>query len=148
MIKMELHQKNHKCAVKGPLISCAIFVFNGEKNIARIINNISNQTYQNIEICISDNNSNDNTKSIIKQFVKRKHNIRAVFQTNNKGPWLNAVEAVRLTKGDYVFLASVDDIYERTFVEDLLYRLEQNQKSVVAMCDTALVNEKQKISKK
>ena len=145
---MQLSQKYHKCTVKSPLVSCAIFVFNGEKNIARIINDILNQTHQNLEICISDNNSNDNTRSIIKQLMKKNSKIRAVFQTENKGPWLNAVEAVRLSKGDYIFLASVDDVYENTFVEELLSRLEKNKKSVVAMCDTALINEKQQINKK
>ncbi|MDB2528252.1 glycosyltransferase family 2 protein [Alphaproteobacteria bacterium] len=148
IIMMRLNQKYNKCTVKNPLVSCAIFVFNGEKNIARIINDISNQTYQNLEICISDNNSDDNTRSIIKQLSKKNSMIRVVFQTENKGPWLNAVEAIRLTKGDYVFLASVDDKYDNTFVEELLSRLKKNQKSVVAMCATALINEEHQINKK
>ena len=45
---------------KEKLVSVAIPVFNGEKYIAESIESILKQDYQELEILISDNFSNDN----------------------------------------------------------------------------------------
>jgi len=48
------------------LISVCIPTYNSEKYIEECINSVLSQTYQNIEIIVSDNNSQDNTLKVIK----------------------------------------------------------------------------------
>ena len=48
------------------LISVCIPTYNSEKHIEDCINSVLTQTYNNIEIIISDNNSEDETVKIIK----------------------------------------------------------------------------------
>ena len=50
--------------------------YNGEQFIAEQLNSILNQTYPNIEIIITDDNSADNTVGIIKEFQKINFPIR------------------------------------------------------------------------
>lgn len=52
---------------KQPKVSIVIPTFNSEKTIKKTLETIINQTYQNIEIIISDNGSTDNTINIIKK---------------------------------------------------------------------------------
>ena len=60
-----------------PLVSICVPVKNGENiknsqqiNIEKVLNNLVNQTYENIEIIVSDNCSDDRTFEIIKNFEK------------------------------------------------------------------------------
>ena len=53
--------------LKSPLVSICIPVFNGELYIERALISCISQSYNNIEIIIIDNNSNDLTCSLIKR---------------------------------------------------------------------------------
>ena len=52
-----------------PKISIIILSYNQAEYIQKAINSALTQTYQNLEIIISDNGSTDNTKQIIKSFL-------------------------------------------------------------------------------
>ena len=64
-----------------PLISIGIPCFNGEKTIEKTISNLLEQSYRKIEIIISDDNSQDNTKNILKKFNDER--IRIFYQNKN-----------------------------------------------------------------
>ena len=49
-----------------PLVSVIISVFNDQERIAKAINSIINQTYENIEILVIDDGSTDDTLNRIK----------------------------------------------------------------------------------
>ena len=51
-----------------PLVSVVIPAFNVEKYINESIDSVLKQKYSNLEIIILDDNSKDNTLSIIKSF--------------------------------------------------------------------------------
>ena len=54
----------------NPLVSIGVPVFNSIDNIERVLGCIENQTYQNLEIVISDNASSDGTSEICQKFSK------------------------------------------------------------------------------
>ena len=56
----------------NPLISIIINCHNASNYISKSINSVIKQTYQNWELIIYDNNSNDKTFTIIKKFLKNK----------------------------------------------------------------------------
>jgi teichuronic acid biosynthesis glycosyltransferase TuaG len=51
------------------IVSIGLPVFNSEKTIADAIKTIINQSFENWELIISDNNSNDSTIKIIEKFT-------------------------------------------------------------------------------
>ena len=64
-----------------PLVSIGIPCFNGEKTIEKTISFLLEQSYRKIEIIISDDNSQDNTKNILKKFNDER--IRIFYQNKN-----------------------------------------------------------------
>ena len=103
-----------------PLVSIAIPSYNGEKYIAETIQSALNQTYPNIEVVISDDNSKDRTVEIIKEFMAKHDNVRLEIQAGNSGPVKNANAAIRMGKGEFFIILDHDDLLPPHHVERIL----------------------------
>ena len=57
-----------KVSEKKPKISIGLPVYNGAKTIEKSINSLLSQTFQDFELIISDNASDDETSKICKEF--------------------------------------------------------------------------------
>lgn len=75
-----------------------------------------------VEICISDNGSTDDTPTVISRVVDENPNLRFVLERfqENQGFSVNMDAAVRLSSGEFVFLLGDDDIFAPRGVVDLL----------------------------
>ena len=49
-------------------VDVLLATYNGEKYLKEQIDSILNQTYQNINLIISDDNSNDSTRKILEEY--------------------------------------------------------------------------------
>ena len=56
----------------NPIISIIVPSYNHGKFLEKCLESIINQTFLNYEVIIQDNNSSDNTKSILKKYQKFK----------------------------------------------------------------------------
>lgn len=97
-----------------PRVSLCLFSYNQEKYIADAIKGILNQTYENLEIVISDDASTDNTFAIIQKILaeyKGPHQIILNRNKKNVGlvPHLNKL-LFELATSDYFLIAAGDDI--------------------------------------
>lgn len=93
------------------LLSVAIPTYNGEKTIEACISSFINQTTPETEIIVSDNCSSDGTESVISTLQKKYPNkIRYHRNAENIGMDRNFDNAVRISKGAYVWILSDDDI--------------------------------------
>ena len=92
------------------MISVCLPTFNGEKFIKEQIESILPQLELEDEVIISDDSSTDNTIKIIKSFSDK----RIILLENNifKNPIYNLENALNLSKGEFIFLADQDDIWE------------------------------------
>ena len=94
------------------LISIMVLTYNSEKTIIETLESISNQTYKNIEIVVSDDGSNDNTVFIVEQwfknhvFLKRK----ILTSTKNQGTSANFNKALKAATGKLIKDIAGDDI--------------------------------------
>ena len=66
--------------MSDPLVTVGIPVYNGEKSILAALKSISDQTYKNIEIIVSDNCSTDRTASIVNSYAKENPNVKLIKQ--------------------------------------------------------------------
>ncbi|WP_302660099.1 glycosyltransferase family 2 protein [uncultured Clostridium sp.] len=117
------------------MISVALATYNGEKYIKEQLISILNQTIKVDEIIICDDCSNDKTISIVKQILKMNSlniDIKIVENKSNMGYIANFNQAIELTKGEYIFLADQDDIWEIDKVEKSIKFLTDNNYD--AMC--------------
>lgn len=90
------------------MISVCIATFNGEKYIKEQLESLLFQLDKNDEIIISDDNSSDNTISIINEF---KDDRIKIFKGPEKGLISNFENALTKSSGDYIFLCDQDDIW-------------------------------------
>ena len=72
----------------NPLVTVILFTFNQESYIAEAVESVLNQTYQTLEIIISDDCSSDATFDLIKELAEKisgPHSLRINRNTKNQG---------------------------------------------------------------
>jgi glycosyltransferase involved in cell wall biosynthesis len=121
----------HGVSMNNPLVSIGLPVYNGENYLAQTLESLVTQTYQTIEIIISDNGSTDRTAEICQQFVVRDARIRYYRSDVNRGAAWNYNQTFALAKGKYFKWAAHDDFCASTWVEKCVSVLEQRPEVVL-----------------
>lgn len=104
-------------------ISIFIPVFNGEKYIARTIESILAQTYDNFEIICIDDQSTDSSKSIIQGFAETTSKIKILQPPKNLGSVAKVLNyALPHMSGAYFIYSSQDDLFSNDWLEKLHHR--------------------------
>jgi glycosyltransferase involved in cell wall biosynthesis len=98
----------------NPLVSIIVITYNSSKYVLETLESVKAQTYQNIELIISDDASHDDTVEICKNWLEenRKRFIRTELITveKNTGIPANCNRGVKISKGEWVKLIAGDDI--------------------------------------
>ncbi len=96
-----------------PLVSVLMTSFNREKFIAEAIESVLNSTYQNFELIIVDDCSQDKTVDIAKSFAAKDDRIKIYVNEKNLDQFPNRNKAASYAKGKYIkYLDSDDTIYD------------------------------------
>lgn len=103
---------------KFPLVSIGIPVFNEVKYIERTIISALKQTYPNIEVIISDNNSDDGTLELIKK--KFKNQVILYQQRKNIGPNNNFKYLTEKANGKYFMWLGGHDFIHEKYIEEAI----------------------------
>jgi glycosyltransferase involved in cell wall biosynthesis len=102
------------------LVSYCILSYNQEKYIKTCLENVLNQTYNNLEIIISDDNSSDNTWAIIQDILKEYkggHIVKSYKNEKNLGLALHYSKIVNeIAIGQYIIFLGGDDICMKNHV--------------------------------
>lgn len=104
----------------GPLVTVGVPVRNGAETLARTLDSIVRQTYTNLEIIISDNQSSDGTEAICRQYAARDSRIRYIRQRAPLGVIDNFRAPVDASRGEFFLWAAHDDVRDDNYVETLL----------------------------
>ena len=94
---------------QNPKISLVIPMYNEQKNILTVIRSIENQSLQDIEIVCVNDNSNDDTLSILKNLQKDDPRITIITNKSNRGVIYNRIYGALKSKGEYVTFIDADD---------------------------------------
>ncbi len=102
-------------------------VYNDEKDIRKLLNDISKQTYQPMDIIIADGGSIDNTCKIIREYdVKQIHLISG--KRCNIAQGLNL--AIKAAKTNWIIIMATGNHYESNYFEALILALNGKEKCV------------------
>ena len=104
-----------------PLVTLCIFAYKAESYIAETIKGALNQTYDNLEIIISDDCSPDETYKIIKDTVsgyKGKHSVKIYRNESNLGMIKHLNLLFKKAEGSIVATNPGDDISYPSRIED------------------------------
>ena len=97
------------------LISVIIPVYNAEKHLENAISSIINQSieFKNIELILIDDNSNDKSQEIIKNYAKTYDNIISIYSNKNHGfPGFGRNQGIKNATADYIMFLDNDDEYD------------------------------------
>ena len=92
-----------------PKISIIIPMYNEQKNAKKVIRSIQNQNLQEIEIVCVNDNSNDNTLTILENLQEEDPRITILTNKKNRGVIYNRIYGAIRSKGEYVTFIDADD---------------------------------------
>jgi glycosyltransferase involved in cell wall biosynthesis len=99
------------------LVSIGIPLRNGEKDIDEVLTSVTAQTYENLEIIVSDNASDDGTEQLAKEWVRKDPRVHYHRQPENLGLHGNFRFVLGAATGQYFRWVGADDRLEPTYVE-------------------------------
>ena len=128
----------------NPLVSIITTCYNGESYLARYLNSVLIQTYDNIELVLVNDGSTDRTDLIaneyISQFNNKGYKYNYIVQEN--GGLANAVNTgLKVFHGKYFMLADSDDILEPDCVLKKVEYLEAHPDLALVAARAKIVDE-------
>ncbi|MDT2837889.1 glycosyltransferase family 2 protein [Enterococcus durans] len=110
-IDLKSQQEQSKKFDYRPLISIAMPVYNVEiKWLEKCIDSVINQTYDNWELCISDDASTDpKIKKCLEAYEQKEPRIKVVFRKENGHISLATNSALEIATGEFIALLDNDD---------------------------------------
>lgn len=115
-----------------PLVSIGIPVYNGELSIREALNALVAQSYDNLELIISDNASTDLTGEICEEYATKDSRVKYFRNSVNIGLYANYRRALSLATGEYFIWAAVDDLKPPKAIEQCVNALSRNHRAVIA----------------
>jgi len=128
--------------IRIPKVSIGLPVYNGEKYINVALDSILRQDFEDFELIISDNASNDNTEGICRSYAEKDSRIRYYRFEQNTGAANNFNNVYKLSRGKYFKWAAYDDECYPQFLSRSVAVLDNAPDSVVMAYPWAeLINE-------
>ncbi len=124
-----------------PLVSVGLPVKNGfgnnsenKINISKSLQALQRQTYNNIEIIISNNCSTDSTKSFLEEKSKTDSRIKIFHQTKEISWAENFRFVLNHSNGKYFRWNAADDMISEDYIENNVNFLESNSDYISSSC--------------
>lgn len=112
-------------------VSVIIPVYNVEKYIARCLDSVINQTYQDLEIIVVNDATPDNSMSIVEEYAARDPRIRIVHNPHNLGLMMTRRSGYSVATGDYLTFVDSDDYLPLNAVELLVSKAMETDADIV-----------------
>lgn len=100
-------------------VSLIVPVFNVAPYLEKCLNSISNQTYENLEVILVNDGSEDESGLICDKFASNYRNVFVIHQ-DNQGLSVARNTGVLHSSGDYVTFVDSDDVITEDYVEYLM----------------------------
>ena len=117
--------------------------YNLGKYILDCVSSILNQTYQNFEIIIVNDNSDEQNTKILNEIKNDKTKI--INLNKNSGQLLAFEEGLKISQGEFVCMIDADDILLPNYLKTLLYA-HLNHNFALISCAFGEINDKNEIT--
>lgn len=123
-------------------ISVVIPNYNHAKFLKQRIDSVFGQTYQDYEVIILDDFSTDNSREIIDVYKRHPKVSHVIYNAENSGsPFKQWAKGIKLSQGDYVWIAESDDWAQPEFLEVLMKNIEENENVGICFSDSYWIDE-------
>jgi len=107
-------------------VSVVIPAYNAEKFIAETIQSVLNQTFQDFEVIVVNDGSQDKTPEIVQEFCNQDQRVQLINKANS-GVSDTRNLGMSLAKGEYIALLDADDLWMPTYLEKKVHFLENHK---------------------
>ena len=114
----------------NPKVDILLATYNGEKYIKEQVESILNQTYENIQIIISDDCSTDKTRQVLKEY-ENNEKIKIFYQEKNLGYVKNFEFLLKQVENDLYMLSDQDDVWKKEKIEKSVEKIEKENLDLV-----------------
>lgn len=111
-------------------VDILLATYNGEKYIKEQVESILNQTYENIQIIISDDCSTDKTRQVLKEY-ENNEKIKIFYQEKNLGYVKNFEFLLKQVESNLYMLSDQDDVWKKEKVEKSVEKIESEKLDLV-----------------
>ncbi|MCL5276200.1 MAG: glycosyltransferase [Deltaproteobacteria bacterium] len=120
-------------------LTVVIPTYNRAQYLKKAIQGVLEQSFKDFRLIILDNNSSDNTATIVKSFDDAR--IHYIKNEKNIGSIENLNKAIELCETEYLSIPHDDDIMKKEFLERELQILESNQNISVVATNAEIIDE-------
>ena len=122
-----------------PLISVIIPIYNTGDSAVKLLDKLTKQSYENLEIICVDDGSKDGSFDLVAEFIrqsklKNKNLNMTILRQKNQGAAGARNLGLKKASGEYVTFIDSDDEVKKTHIEDLLKSLEKDPKNALSVC--------------
>jgi chlorobactene glucosyltransferase len=121
-----------------PFISIIIPARNEEENIVDCLNGILNQKYENFELIVVDDNSNDKTPYLVEKFVDKNKNLKFLRLNFLPEGWMGKNFACwngfNLSKGEYLLFTDADTRFiDENLIEYAISKMKEKDLKLLSL---------------
>lgn len=110
--------------IKNPKISLIVSIHNNGEHIKRFINSMQKQNLIDFEIIFIDESSSDNSLNILFNYTL--NDDRFIIRHENNNNFLNSIYyGMLISKGKYILLLSIKNIFKEDFLYKIFNKAEQ-----------------------
>jgi len=110
----------------NPKVSIITPVYNAEKFIANTIKSVRNQTFEDFEMILIDDCSQDNSEEIIQKISNIDQRIRYIRLKKNSGAAVARNTGLQAARGEYVAFIDSDDSWKKEKLEKQILFMKKN----------------------
>lgn len=119
--------------MNSPKVSIIVPIYKVEEEIAKCIESLLNQDYDDFEIILVDDGSPDNSGKIADHYANEYPNIIRTMHQENRGLSGARNTGMRLARGRYLSFVDSDDFLEPNTISYMVSELEKNDADI-AVC--------------
>jgi glycosyltransferase involved in cell wall biosynthesis len=128
-----------------PKVTALVPSYNHGRYIHERIESIMNQTYQNIELIVIDDRSDDNSHEVIST-LQTQYGFQYFRNERNSGTPFAAWERIcTLATGDYIWVCESDDVAEPSFLEKAVASFTKEPSAALFYSSSHIINESSEV---
>lgn len=137
--------------MKTPKVSICIPTYNNPEEVQRLLASIALQTFQDVEVIITDDSTNYEIEKMAMSIERGEHetlsslsnNLRYIHNEKPLGHIFNWNRALELAKGEYIKIMFSDDWFtDKDSLEKMTGLLDRDPQASMAFCGTMQVSDK------
>lgn len=126
----------------NPLVTIGVPVFNEGKYLDNSLDALATQDYDNLEILLSDNGSDDNTETICNKYSSKYDFIKYHRFKENMGIAVNSSYVLKQASGKYFMWASGHDLWASNYISECVKLLEKSPNTLIAFGSSKWISAK------